>query len=100
MPDKWACRARASLHQAGVTSLRLRFPIHIRDSQAMNTSTNEPRENTSRMVCLAMISISWAILIANVVVNVRNGQRLSIDDYGWFLNTLIIGMLSIAPTAC
>jgi len=100
MPDKWACWARASLHKAGVTSLRLRFPIHIRDSQAMNTSINQPHENTSRMVCLAMISISWAILIANVVVNIRNGQRLSIDDYGWFLNTLIIGVLSIAPTVC
>jgi len=65
----------------------------------MNTTNNKPHENSSRMVCLAMISISWAILIANVVVNVRNGQRLSIDDYGWFLNTLIIGVLSIAPTA-
>jgi hypothetical protein len=66
----------------------------------MNTTNNKPHENTSRMVCLAMISISWAMLIANVVVNVRNGQRLSIDDYGWFLNTLIIGVLSIAPTGC
>ena len=76
------------------------FPTDFQDSQTMNTTNNKPHENTSRMVCLAMISISWATLIANVVVNVRNGQRLSIDDYGWFLNTLIIGMLSIAPTAC
>jgi hypothetical protein len=66
----------------------------------MDTNKKRPREDTSRTACLMMIGISWAMVIANIVVNVRNGQRLSIDDYGWFLNTLIIGLLSIAPTAC
>jgi hypothetical protein len=28
------------------------------------------------------------MVVANAVINVRNGQRLSIDDYGWALNTL------------
>ena len=51
------------------------------------------------MACVALVGISWAMVVANVVINVRNGQRLSIDDYGWALNTLVIGILSIAPTA-
>jgi hypothetical protein len=46
-----------------------------------------------------MIGISWAMVVANVFVNVKNGQRLSVDDYGWLLNGIIVGTLSIAPTA-
>jgi hypothetical protein len=38
------------------------------------------------------------MVIANVFVNIRNGQRLSLDDYGWFMNSVIVGTLSIAPT--
>ena len=39
------------------------------------------------------------MVVVNVVINIRNGQRLSIDDYGWLMNGVIVGTLSVAPTA-
>jgi hypothetical protein len=52
-----------------------------------------------KLACLAMVGISWAMVISNIVINIRNGQRLSIDDHGWLMNGVIVGTLSLAPTA-
>lgn len=57
------------------------------------------RDDTSRLACTALVGTSWAMVVPNVVINIRNGQRLSIDDYGWFINGVIVGTLSVAPTA-
>jgi len=48
---------------------------------------------------LALVGISWAMVVCNIIINIRNGQRLSIDDHGWLMNGLIVGTLSLAPTA-
>ena len=53
----------------------------------------------SRLVAGALVAISWAMVISNIVINIRNGQRLSIDDHGWLMNGVIVGTLSLAPTA-
>jgi hypothetical protein len=37
--------------------------------------------------------------VANAVINIRNGQRLSVDDYGWLMHGFSVGILSVAPTA-
>ena len=57
------------------------------------------RDDASRLVGGALVAISWAMVISNIVINVRNGQRLSIDDHGWLMNGVIVGTLSLAPTA-
>jgi hypothetical protein len=49
--------------------------------------------------CLVLLGISWAMVVCNIIINIRNGQRLSIDDHGWLMNGLIVGTLSLAPTA-
>src|SRR5262249_18954871 len=52
-----------------------------------------------QLASVALVGISWAMVVVNVVINIRNGQRLSIDDYGWLMNGVIVGTLSVAPTA-
>jgi len=49
--------------------------------------------------CLVLVGISWAMVVCNIIINIRNGQRLSIDDHGWLMNGVIVGTLSLAPTA-
>jgi hypothetical protein len=39
------------------------------------------------------------MVLCNIIINIRNGQRLSIDDHGWLMNGVIVGTLSLAPTA-
>jgi len=56
------------------------------------------RDDMPKLACLAMVAISWAMVISNAVINIRNGQRLSIDDHGWIMNGVIVGTLSLAPT--
>src|SRR5437868_4576352 len=51
------------------------------------------------LACLVLVGISWAMVVCNIIINIRNGQRLSIDDHGWLMNGLIVGTLSLAPTA-
>src|SRR5262245_47632460 len=51
------------------------------------------------LMCLVLVGISWAMVICNIIINTRNGQRLSIDDHGWLMNGVIVGTLSLAPTA-
>jgi hypothetical protein len=51
------------------------------------------------LACLALVGISWAMVVCNIIINIRNGQRLSIDDHGWLMNCVIVGTLSLAPTA-
>ena len=59
-----------------------------------------PREAKSKLfACLVLVGISWAMVVCNVIINIRNGQRLSIDDHGWLMNGFIVGTLSLAPTA-
>ena len=70
-----------------------------------------PRENVSLalerlrdhmpklLACLVLLGISWAMVACNIIINIRNGQRLSIDDHGWLMNGVIVGTLSLAPTA-
>ena len=59
-----------------------------------------PREAKSKLfACLVLVGISWAMVVCNVIINIRNGQRLSIDDNGWLMNGVIVGTLSLAPTA-
>jgi len=65
----------------------------------MSFALKPSRDDTSRFACLALVGISWAMVIANIIINIRNGQRLSVDDHGWLMNGLIVGTLSLAPTA-
>src|SRR5262252_7002508 len=51
------------------------------------------------LACLVLVGISWIMVVCNIIINIRNGQRLSIDDHGWLLNGAIVGTLSLAPTA-
>src|SRR5262245_24274777 len=62
-------------------------------------SKASPRVETSCLPALGMISMSGFVLVLNISMNIRNGQRLSIDDLGWFANGALIGALSLAPTA-
>ena len=48
---------------------------------------------------MALVGISWAMVISNIIINIKNGQRLSVDDHGWLMNRVIVGTLSLAPTA-
>ena len=57
------------------------------------------REDMPKLLaCLILVGISWAMVVCNII-NIRNGQRLSIDDHGWLMNGVIVGTLSLAPTA-
>ena len=51
------------------------------------------------LACLVLVGISWTMVVCNIIINIRNGQRLSIDDHGWLMNGVIVGTLSLAPTA-
>jgi hypothetical protein len=58
------------------------------------------REDMAKpLACLVLVGISWAMVVCNIIINIRNGQRLSIDDHGWLMNGVIVGTLSLAPTA-
>jgi len=48
---------------------------------------------------VALISISAAVMVINITMNIRNGQRLSIDDVGWLANGTLVGLLSLSPNA-
>jgi hypothetical protein len=77
-------------------------PLEIREppvEPGMNFALKPSRDDTSRFACLALIGISWAMVVANVVINISNGQRLSVDDLGRLMNGVIVGTLSVAPTA-
>src|SRR5512134_3651955 len=59
-----------------------------------------PRDEMPRLLaCLALVGISWTMVVCNIIINIRNAQRLSIDDHGWLMNGVIVGTLSLAPTA-
>jgi hypothetical protein len=34
------------------------------------------------LACLVLEAITLAMVVCNIIINVRNGQRLSIDDHG------------------
>jgi hypothetical protein len=57
------------------------------------------RDDMPKLACLALVGISWAMVISNIIINIKNGQRLSVDNYGWLMNGVIVGTLSVAPTA-
>ncbi len=48
-------------------------------------------------ICVGLIAVAWAVAVINVVVNVRNGSRLSVDDSGMWLNGAVVGALSLGP---
>src|SRR5262245_57292399 len=63
------------------------------------TESKLPRDDMLKLVaCLVLVGISWAMVVCNIIINIRNGQRLSIDDHGWLMNGIIVGTLSLAPT--
>src|SRR5262245_44960333 len=64
------------------------------------TASKLPRDDMFKLgACLVLVGISWAMVVCNIIINIRNGQRLSIDDHGWLMNGVIVGTLSLAPTA-
>jgi hypothetical protein len=64
------------------------------------TESKLPRDDMPKLfACLVLVGISWAMVVCNIIINIRNGQRLSIDDHGWLMNGVIVGTLSLAPTA-
>jgi len=65
----------------------------------MSLTLKPTRDDMSKVVCLALVGISWAMMVCNILINIRNGQRLSLDDHGWLMNGAIVGTLSLAPTA-
>jgi hypothetical protein len=59
-----------------------------------------PRNDMLKLLtCLVLVGISWAMVVCNIIISIRNGQRLSMDDHGWLMNGVIVGTLSLAPTA-
>jgi hypothetical protein len=52
-----------------------------------------------RWACVVMVGLAWTLTVIGVAINIRNGQRLSLDVYGWFLQGFVVGALSIAPVA-
>jgi len=74
--------------------------VTIAPQENLSSVPNLPRDAKSKLfACLVLVGISWAMVVCNVIINIRNGQRLSIDDHGWLMNGLIVGTLSLAPTA-
>ena len=65
----------------------------------MSRTLKPSRDDMPKLACLALVGISWAMVICNISINIKNGQRLSVDDYGWLMNGVIVGTLSLAPTA-
>src|SRR5262245_41138182 len=65
----------------------------------MSRTLKPSRDDTSKVACVILVVISWGMVVANVMINIRDGQRLSVDDYCWLMNGFIVGMLSVAPTA-
>jgi hypothetical protein len=49
--------------------------------------------------CVAMIGIGWALATICVFINIRNGVRLTTDNYGSVLNGALVAGVSIAPIA-
>jgi hypothetical protein len=49
--------------------------------------------------CVIMIGIGWALATICVFVNIRNGVRLTTDNYGSFLNGALVAGVSVAPIA-
>jgi len=37
------------------------------------------RDDMPKWACLALVGISWAMVISNIIINIKNGQRLSVD---------------------
>ncbi len=61
----------------------------------MRAETNKLQ--VPKAICVGLIGIAWAVAIINVIVNIRNGSRLSVDDSGMVLNGAIVGALSFGP---
>jgi hypothetical protein len=59
----------------------------------------KPDDMLKLLTCLVLLGISWTMVVCNIIINIRNGQRLSIDDHGWLMNGVIVGTLGLAPTA-
>jgi hypothetical protein len=67
---------------------------------AATADRRRTREDILKLLaCLVLVGISWVMVVCNIIINIRNGQRLSIDDHGWLMNGAIVGTLSLAPTA-
>jgi hypothetical protein len=49
--------------------------------------------------CVAMIGIAWALATICVFINIRNGVRLTADNYGSVLNGALVAGVSVAPIA-
>jgi hypothetical protein len=49
--------------------------------------------------CVAMIGIAWALATICVFINIRNGVRLTTDNYGSVLNGALVAGVSVAPIA-
>src|SRR5262245_21398121 len=49
--------------------------------------------------CVAMIGIAWALAAICVFINIRNGVRLTTDNYGSVLNGALVAGVSVAPIA-
>ena len=81
-------------------SLTDRRPVALSLARREISALKPSRHDVSKLLgCLALVSISWAMVVCNIIVNIRNGQRLSIDDHGWLMNGVVVGTLSLAPTA-
>jgi hypothetical protein len=49
--------------------------------------------------CVAMIGIAWALATICVFINIRNGVRLTSDNFGSVLNGALVTGVSVAPIA-
>src|SRR5215471_4656517 len=64
----------------------------------MSETANKP-STIAVAGCVAMIGIGWALATICVFINIRNGVRLTTDNYGTFLNGALIADVSVAPIA-
>jgi hypothetical protein len=49
------------------------------------------------LICLGLIALGYAVAIGNVIINVKYGQRMSVDQDGWWLQGGLLFASSLAP---
>ena len=56
------------------------------------------RPQAARLSCLALIALGYFVAAISVYINVKNGQRLSIDDDGYYSQGGVLFAIAVAPT--
>jgi len=55
------------------------------------------RPQAARLACLALIALGYFVAAISVYINIKNGQRLSIDDDGYYSQGGLLFAIAVAP---